>query len=137
MKDSLRPGVSRVERITIDRDRTISFMGEEARVYATPRLVSDIEITCRNLILEHADPGEDSVGMEIALKHLAPSLQGMTVEITVRVVAVDRRKILFEVAARDELEEISAGTHARFVVDTAKTIERLKAKAARRDARKA
>ena len=73
MKDSLRPGVSRTERITVDRDRTIGFMGEEARVYATPRLVSDIEITCRNLILEHADPGEDSVGMEIALKHLAPS----------------------------------------------------------------
>ena len=136
MKDSLRPGVSRVERITVDRDRTIGFMGEEARVYATPRLVSDIEITCRNLILEHADPGEDSVGMEIALKHLAPSLLGMTVEITVRVVAVDRRKVSFEVAARDELDEISAGTHARFVVDTAKTIERLKAKAARRDARK-
>jgi len=137
MKDSLRPGVSRVERITVDRDRTISFMGEEARVYATPRLVSDIEFTCRNLILEHADPGEDSVGMEIALKHLAPSLPGMTVEITVRVVAVDRRKISFEVAVRDELDEISAGTHARFVVDVAKTIERVKAKAARRDARKA
>src|SRR5205085_17897 len=87
MKDSLRRGVSRLERITIDRDRTIGFMGEEARVYATPRLVSDIEITCRNLILEHADAGEDSVGMEIALKHLAPSLLGMTVEINVRVVA--------------------------------------------------
>ena len=137
MKDSLRPGVSRLERITIDRDRTIGFMGEEARVYATPRLVSDIEITCRNLILEHADPGEDSVGMEIALKHLAPSLPGMTVEIDVRVVAVDRRKISFEVSARDELDEISAGTHARFVVDVAKTIERLKAKAVRRNARSA
>jgi len=137
MKDSLRPGVSRLERITIDRDRTIGFMGEEARVYATPRLVSDIEITCRNLILEHADPGEDSVGMEIALKHLAPSLPGMTVEIDVRVVAVDRRKISFEVSARDELDEISAGTHARFVVDVTKTIERLKTKAARRNARNA
>ena len=135
MKNSLRPGVSRTERITVDRDRTIGFMGEEARVYATPRLVSDIEITCRSLILEHADPGEDSVGMEIALKHLAPSLAGMTVEITVRVVAVDRRKVSFEVAARDELDEISVGTHARFVVDVAKTIERLKAKAARRHAR--
>jgi predicted thioesterase len=75
--------------------------------------------------------------MEIALKHLAPSLQGMTVEVTVNVVAVDRRKISFEVAARDELDEISAGTHARFVVDIAKTVERVKAKAARRDARKA
>ena len=137
MKDSLRPGVSRLERITIDRDRTIGFMGEEARVYATPRLVSDIEITCRNLILEHADPGEDSVGMEIALKHLAPSLPGMTVEIDVRVVAVDRRKISFEVSARDELDEISTGTHARFVVDVAKTIDRLKAKAARRTTRNA
>jgi fluoroacetyl-CoA thioesterase len=134
MKNSLRPGVTRVERITIDRDRTIGFMGEAARVYATPRLVSDIEFTCRNLILEHADSGEDSVGMEIALKHLAPSLAGMTVTITVQVAAVDRRKISFEVAARDELDEISVGTHTRFVVEVAKTIERLQAKAAKRAA---
>ena len=135
MKDSLRPGVSRVKRITVDLDRTISFMGEEARVYATPRLVSDIEYTCRELILEHADPGEDSVGMEIALKHLAPSLPGMTVEISVRVAEVDQRKITFEVSARDELDAISAGTHTRFVVEVAKTIERLKVKAAKRAAR--
>jgi predicted thioesterase len=134
MKDSLRPGVSRVEHITIDRDRTIGFMGEEARVYSTPRLVSDIEYCCRSLILEHADAGEDSVGMEIALKHLAPSLPGMTVTVTVRVAAVDRRKISFEVGARDELDEISIGTHTRFVVDMAKTVERLQAKAARRKA---
>jgi fluoroacetyl-CoA thioesterase len=134
MKNSLRPGVTRVERITIDRDRTIGFMGEAARVYATPRLVSDIEFTCRNLILEHADPDEDSVGTEIALKHLAPSLAGMTVTITVRVVAVDRRKISFEVAASDELEEISVGTHTRFVVEVARTKERLQAKAAKRAA---
>ena len=132
MKDSLHAGVTRVERITIDRDRTIAFMGEEARVYATPRLVSDIEFTCRNLILEHADAGEDSVGMEIALKHLAPSLPGMTVEITVRVTGVEGRKVAVEVSARDELDEISKGTHGRFVVEVAKTIERIKAKAARR-----
>ena len=134
VKESLRPGVSSVKRITVDRDRTISFMGEEARVYATPRLVSDIEYTCRELILEHADPGEDSVGMEIALKHLAPSLPGMTVEISVRVAEVDRRKITFEVSAKDELDAISAGTHTRFIVEVAKAIERLKAKAARRAA---
>ena len=32
MKDTLRPGESRTSRITIDRDRTIAFMGEAARV---------------------------------------------------------------------------------------------------------
>src|SRR6201991_1696914 len=79
MKDSLRPGVTAVKRITVDRDRTISFMGEEARVYATPRLVSDMEFTCRNLLVEHCDPGEDSVGAEITLRHLAPTLAGSTV----------------------------------------------------------
>jgi predicted thioesterase len=131
MKASLCPGATRVERITVDRDRTISFMGEEARVYATPWLVSDIEYACRNLIVAHADPGEDSVGMEIALKHLAPSLPGMTVEITVRVAAVEGRKVTFEVNAKDELDQISAGSHTRFVVEVARTIERIKAKAAK------
>ena len=136
MKPSLQAGVSRVNRIVIDRDRTISFMGEEARVYATPSMILDIERTCRELMLEHADPGEDSVGMEVAVKHLAATLPGMTVEISVRVTAVEGRKVFFEVAAKDELEAISTGTHARFVVDIGKTVERLKAKAARRDALK-
>jgi len=132
MKPTLRTGLSRTNRISVDADRVIGFMGEEARVYATPRLVGDIEYTCRDLLLAHLDPGEDSVGVEIALKHLAPSLPGMTVEIGVSVTAVAGRKVGFEVVARDELDEISRGTHVRFVVEVAKTIERLKAKAAKR-----
>jgi predicted thioesterase len=136
MKDTLRPGVSRKKRITVDSERTISFMGEEARVYATPRLVSDIEFTCRDLLIEHCDPGEDSVGAEIALKHLAATLLGSTVEITVKVAAVDGRKVVFDVAASDELEQISAGTHTRYVVDLARRIERLKSKAAKLGAAK-
>jgi predicted thioesterase len=99
-------------------------------------MIMDIERTCRDLIMEHADAGEDSVGIEVSVKHLAATLPGMTVEIVVRVAAVEGRKVTFEVSAKDELEAISSGTHARFVVDTAKTVERLKAKAVRRDALK-
>ena len=43
MKASLQPGVSLTKRIPVDRDRTISFMGEDARVYATPSMIRDIE----------------------------------------------------------------------------------------------
>ena len=93
-----------------------------------------MEYTCRNFLLEHLDAGEDSVGIEISLKHLAPTLMGMTVEITVTVTAVEGRKVTFEVAAKDELEAISRGSHARFIVDLAQRVERLKQKAARRDA---
>ena len=131
MKESLRPGVSRTNKITIDKERTIGFMGEEGRVYSTPNLVRDIEHTCRDLILEHGDAGEDSVGIEVSLRHLAPTLPGMMAEITVTVSAVEGRKVTFDVAAKDNLEAISAGTHSRFVVDKAKTLERLKAKAAK------
>jgi predicted thioesterase len=131
MKESLRPRLSKTARITVDKDRTIGFMGEEGRVYGTPYMVMDIEQTCRKLILEHADEGEDSVGIEVAIKHLAATLMGMTAEITVTVAAVEGRKIVFDVSGKDELDQICSGTHSRFVVDKAKQFERLKAKAAK------
>ena len=131
MKDGIRLGASKVKRLAIDRSRTIGFMGEEGRVYSTPDLLRDIEHTCRDLLLEHGDPGEDSVGMDVSLRHMAPTLLGMAVEITATVSAVDGRKVSFEISAKDELEPICAGTHTRFVVEIGKTLERLKAKAAK------
>jgi fluoroacetyl-CoA thioesterase len=134
MKESLRAGISQSTRIVVDKDRTIGFMGEEGRVYATPSLVRDIEQTCRDFLKSQADPNEDSVGMEISVRHLAPTLPGMTVEITVTVAAIDGRKVTFNVAARDDIETVAEGSHTRFVVDVDKTLVRLKAKAARRAA---
>jgi len=132
MKSTLRPGLSRVGSIVVDRDRSIGFMGEEGRVYGTPDLVRDIEHTCRDLMLAHAAPGEDSVGMEIAIRHTAPTLLGMGVEIAVTVTAVDGRKVSFDIAAKDDIEPIAAGKHVRFLVDVKRTHERLQAKAAKR-----
>src|SRR5690349_3701248 len=106
MKVDLRDGICRVDRIRVDRDRCISFMGEEASVYSTPSLVQDIEQTCRNLLLNYSDAGEDSVGMEISLKHLAPTLIGMVVEISATVKGIDGRKVSFEVRAKDDFDLI-------------------------------
>ena len=131
MKSSLQPGISLVRHVQIEKDKTISFMGEEGRVYATPYLINDIEYTCRNLILDHAEPDEDSVGVEVAVRHLAPGLPGSTVEITATVTEVSGRRVTFEVTAKDEIDTICSGSHARFVVDKAKTFERLKTKAAK------
>src|SRR5271169_6864096 len=99
MKQSLRAGLSKVTRIVVDRERTIDFMGEEARVYATPSLVRDIEHSCRDLLLEHSDAGEDSVGMEVSVRHTAPTLLDMKVEITATISAIENRKVTFDVSA--------------------------------------
>jgi len=131
MKPSLKAGLESTARIAIDRDRTIDFMGEAARVYATPMLVRDIEATCRNLLLEHLDAGEDSVGTRVEIDHLAATPLGMSVSITVRLAELNGRAAVFEVEGRDAVDAIVRGKHSRFVVDIAKTGQRLAAKAAK------
>jgi predicted thioesterase len=129
MKATLAAGVSSTARHAVDRERTIEFMGEKARVYATPMLVRDIEIACRELLLAHLDPGEDSVGTRVELDHLAPTPLGMRVEIKVTVTEVKGRAVAFEVEGRDDVDAICRGAHRRFVVDVKATEARIRAKA--------
>jgi len=110
MKTTLVAGVSSTREIVVDRERTIDFMGENARVYATPMLVRDIEMTCRELLLAHLDAGEDSVGTRIELDHTAPTLLGMKVRIEARVSELKGRAVTFEVSAHDGLDPICAAS---------------------------
>jgi fluoroacetyl-CoA thioesterase len=130
MKSSLKKDLSFSKSIVVDESRVIAFMGKQAAVYATPRMVSDVEYTCRDLLLKHLDAGEDSVGAHVSIDHLAPTPMGMSVTIEVKVAEVDRRKVVFEFSVKD-IEEVGRGKHVRFVVETAKTRERLAAKRAK------
>ena len=70
MKDSLVAGISTTAKILVDRDRTIGFMGDEGRVYATPWMVRDIEHTARDLLIEHLPLIQDHYG-HLSARHLA------------------------------------------------------------------
>lgn len=129
MKPSLQPGVTRTVRVDIDRERTIDFMGEKARVYATPSLLRDIEVSCRELLLEHLDAGEDSVGTRVELDHTGATLMGMKVELQIAIAEVQGRSVTFDVTGSDGIDAICKCRHQRFVVDVAKTEQRLAAKA--------
>jgi fluoroacetyl-CoA thioesterase len=131
MSQALQPGLTKTERVTVDRDRTIGFMGDECRVYSTPDLVYDMEVACRNLLLAHGEPGKDSVGTRVEIDHLAATLMGMWAEITVKLTEVSGNAVSFEFSARDAIEEIARGRHSRFIVNLEKTAQRLKAKLAK------
>lgn len=126
MKNSLTAGLTAKRSITVDKPRTIDFLGEQLRVYATPELVRDFEIACRDFLLAHCDAGEDSVGTGINISHAGATLLGMQVEITLNVAEVNGRLVKFQLLAHDGVEEISRGEHSRFVVD----VEKLRAKVA-------
>lgn len=131
MKPSLKPGLETAKSIIVDEARCIGFMGKEGMVYATPRMVSDVEYTCRDFLLAHLDPGEDSVGAHVSIDHLAATPLGLTVRIEARIAELDRRKVTFEFSVHDPVEQVGRGKHVRFVVETAKTRERLAAKRAK------
>ena len=128
MKSSLAAGLAFAKRVAIDEARCISFMGRENMVYATPKMVSDVEYACRDFLLAHLDSGEDSVGAHVSIDHLGATPPGVEVSIEARIASVDKRRVTFEYTVRDPLEEVGRGVHVRFVVDTAKSRERIAAK---------
>jgi predicted thioesterase len=131
MKEPLKAGLSATRRVDIDRDRTISFMGDDCRVYATPMLLYDIEFACRDLLFEHIEEGQDSVGTRVELDHVGATLMGMWVEISVTLTEVNGGAVSFDFTARDSVEEVARGKHKRFIVGIEKTAHRLKAKLAK------
>ncbi len=131
MKQSLKPGLVATKRFDIDLPRTIDFLGEELRIYATPELVRDIEWTCRDFLVGHADEGEDSVGIGMDISHSGATPLDAWVEVEATVTAVEGRQVIFDVVVRDPLEEVGRGSHKRFMVEVAKLKQRVAGKVAK------
>jgi fluoroacetyl-CoA thioesterase len=131
MKNTLQVGLAATSHITVDEGRCIGFMGREGMVYSTPRMVLDVELACRDLLLQHLDEGEDSVGAHVSIDHLAATPLGLDVTIDVEIVDIEKRRVTFEFSVRDPVEDCGRGRHVRFVADKAKSFERIKAKRAR------
>jgi len=127
----LKPGLAHTKKITVDEPRVINFMGDDCRVYATPRIISDVEYACRDFLLGHLDAGEDSVGTRVNWEHVGPALLGDVVTLSIKLTGVDGRRVTFEAAVSEGADAVARGTHERFIVDVQKMRERLLRKAKR------
>lgn len=131
MKDSLKAGLTLTRRITVDEERSVGLLGPGLEVYATPAMVRDIEIVSHDLIVEHLDAGEETVGTHISVDHMGATPLGMAVDVTVTVVEADGRRLRLDAEVKDALEQVGRGRHDRFVVDIEKQKARLEAKLAK------
>jgi len=130
VKPSLAAGIAGENTLVVDAGRCIAFMGPENAVYATPKMVSDVEYAIRDFLLQHLDAGEDTVGTRVVIDHLAATPVGMEVTLRYEVLAVEGRSVRCAFSVRDNVEECGRGEHVRFVVDVQKTRERLAKKRA-------
>lgn len=134
MKTSLVAGIRKVEHAAVDESNTISFLGEELRVYSTPSMVRDVEYACWRLIGEHLDPGETSLGVHVSVDHLGATPIGHRVEIAVTVQSVEGRKVILDAEVRDGIEVVGRGAHVRVVAEVERLRSKVGAKRERLDA---
>ena len=124
MKETLTPGIAFEFTFKIPESKTVSGLYPEAsefqvmpNVFATGFMVGLMEWTCIKAINPHIEwPEEQTVGTRINVNHIAVTPPGFEVTMAVKLVTVDGRRLEFEVAARDNLDIISQGTHERFVI---------------------
>jgi fluoroacetyl-CoA thioesterase len=94
-------------------------------VFATPVMIMVMENAALNAIKDYLEPGESAVGIEVNVRHLAPTVAGAVVTGEAEVTKVDGRRIEFRVRATEGGKEIGAGSHSRAVIDMAKFAQRL------------
>jgi predicted thioesterase len=81
-------------------------------------MVQLIEGTCVRLITRYVEPGEQSVGFRVDVKHLAPTVIGKSVTSRVKLREVNGRRFVFEVEVTNEDGvKIGEGVHERALID--------------------
>jgi len=117
MSTPFEPGMSReLTVVSTQDDSARRFYPNLPDVFATPCLGGLMERVSAELINEHLNPGEQSVGVSMNLKHTAATPLGMVIRVRTEVIAVEGRKLTFKLEAFDDVEKIGEATHERFII---------------------
>lgn len=136
MSPELKPGLRHLQSLRVDRALTVPAMSgafasfaDMPPVFATAFMVAFIEWACIEALHPYLDGGERTVGTHVDVSHVAATPVGMTVIAEVELLSVEGRKLRFRVSCRDEAGPIGEGFHERAVIDHARFMERVAAKA--------
>lgn len=127
MKDTMIAGLMHETRVTVTKDLTVPQVSQHFKsfhtmpeVFATAYMVGFMELVCIELMTDHLNDGEDSVGIEINIDHSAATPIGMDVTCHARLIDVSKRILTFEVTASDNAGTIGKGRHKRAVINAEK-----------------
>jgi fluoroacetyl-CoA thioesterase len=112
----------REETVEVGDAMAIKFLGPEGpRVLSTPHMIGCMEYTCRNLVFDMLDPGQDTVGTHVNVWHKAAAPMGSTVVFSAELLAVKEEpgrspRVEFRVRATYGEKLIGEGTHQRAII---------------------
>jgi fluoroacetyl-CoA thioesterase len=121
LNNCLQTGDSVTQTTLVLDQHTAPHVGSgNAKVLATPVLVNLFEAAALAVIEPKLPAGTQSLGTRLEIEHTAATPTNMNVVVTATLKKVEGRTVTFELLARDEVEQISCGTHVRVVVDKRK-----------------
>lgn len=132
---TLELGITHTRQITVTPENTADAYGNPGvRVFATPAMIHQVELTVDQCLHPLLPDGQASVGTAFyETRHLAATPIGMKIWIEVELIEIDRRRLLFAFELRDEVEVIGRGQHERFIIDSpADFVARVEAKKGQR-----
>lgn len=125
----LSPGITGEKTVAVTIENTAIAMGSGTlRVFATPAMIALCEGCCAESVEALLDSGMTSVGTKVDIEHLAASPMGASILCKSKLVAVDNRRLDFEVEVYDNVGLIGKGKHTRFTVDADRFVQKTYAK---------
>ena len=115
------------QQYTVTENNTAKFMGSgDLDVLATPSLVAFMENAAKNYLNSFLTEDLGSVGSNININHIAPTLVGKKIIITGKITQVIKDKIvIFSLEAFEDDKKIGDAEHTRVIINNEKFISKL------------
>ncbi len=117
-----------VEKTVESGDTAKTVLSGLAEVFATPCMIALMECAAAQAVQPHLPPGHSTVGVRIDAQHVAATPVGFKVWARAELVAVDGRRLTFDITAHDEHEKIGEAQHTRVIVEDARFMAKVQSK---------
>ena len=115
------------QNFTVTESNTAKNMGSgDLDVLATPSLVAFMENAAKNYLNTFLTDDLGSVGSNININHLAPTLVGKEITVQGQITEIIKEKIIiFSLEAFEEDKKIGDATHTRVIINNEKFLSKL------------
>jgi fluoroacetyl-CoA thioesterase len=123
MKNGLVPGLTHTQTYVTTLEMRAKQLVSD--VFSTPAMIGLMEYTCVLLVAPYLDENEQTVGIHVDVRHMAPTKIGQSVTVTAELLEVKDNKLRFALSAvNDQCVKIGEGTHRRALIDTKSFVAR-------------
>jgi fluoroacetyl-CoA thioesterase len=117
MKDGMVPGLTHRQTYVTTLEMRAKQLSSD--IFSTPAMIGLMEYTCVLLVAPYLDENEQTVGIHVDVRHMAPTKIGQSVTVTADLLEVKDNKLRFALSAvNDRGIKIGEGTHRRALIDT-------------------